>query len=192
MKNSIYKLIILCGKAGAGKDYLLQKVYKLHHNDLNLIISDTTRPPRLPNEQNGVSYNFLTPEEFKKRKHIETSSFNNWLYGIPIDSLRKDKINIGVLNLNSIIQIQHDKSIDLKIFYITAKDKTRIIRQINREINPSITEICRRFLADEMDFSDIKSLQCTELKNDNTADVIYSIQNISNLINEWTKENNNI
>lgn len=187
-----YKLIVFCGKAGAGKDYLLQKIYELHNTDLNLIISDTTRPPRLPNEQNGVSYNFLTPEEFEKRKHIETSSFNNWLYGTPLDSLRKDKINIGILNLSGITQISHNQEIDLKVFYITAKDKTRILRQIAREENPNIKEICRRFIADEMDFSDINNLKCVELRNENTADLIYSLQTISNLITEWTKENNNI
>ena len=190
--NDEYKLIILCGKAGAGKDYLLQKIYELHSNDLNLIISDTTRPPRLPNEQNGVSYNFLTAEEFKNRKHIEVSSFNNWLYGTPIDSLRKDKINIGILNLDGIFQLQNKPYLNLKIYYITATDKNRMLRQINREANPDIKEICRRFLADEMDFSDIDNLECTELRNDNTADMIYSIQTISNFINEWTKENNNI
>ena len=190
--NDEYKLIILCGKAGAGKDYLLQKIYELHSNDLNLIISDTTRPPRLPNEQNGVSYNFLTAEEFKNRKHIEVSSFNNWLYGTPIDSLYKDKINIGILNLEGIFQLQNKPYLNLKIYYITATDKNRMLRQINREANPDIKEICRRFLADEMDFSDIDNLECTELRNDNTADMIYSIQTISNFINEWTKENNNI
>lgn len=190
--NDEYKLIILCGKAGAGKDYLLQKIYELHSNDLNLIVSDTTRPPRLPNEQNGVSYNFLTPEEFKNRKHIEVSSFNNWLYGTPIDSLHKDKINIGILNLDGIFQLQNKPYLNLKIYYITATDKNRMLRQINREANPDIKEICRRFLADEMDFSDIDILECVKLRNDNTADVIYSIQTISNFITEWTKENNNI
>ena len=66
-----------------------------------------------------------------------------------------------------------------------------MLRQINREVNPDIKEICRRFLADEMDFSDIDMLECTELRNDNTADLLCSIQTISNFINEWTKENNN-
>lgn len=184
-----YKLIILCGKAGAGKDYLLQKIYELHNNDLNLIVSDTTRPPRLPNEQNGVNYNFLTKEEFEQRQHIETSSFNNWLYGTPIDSLREDKINIGILNLEGITQLIYKPYLDLKIFYVTANDYTRLLRQIDREKNPSIKEICRRFLADEIDFSDINSLECTELKNDNTSDTIYSLQTLSNIITDWTKVN---
>ena len=34
-----------------------------------------------------------------------------------------------------------------------AKDKTRLLRCLNREENPDCEEICRRFMTDEQDFA---------------------------------------
>ena len=57
------KVIALYGKAGAGKDALLQTTMKLAGSELNEIISCTTRPPR-QGEVNHVNYHFVTLEEF--------------------------------------------------------------------------------------------------------------------------------
>ena len=57
-----YKIVALIGKAGSGKDTLLQNLID-DNKGWNEIISCTTRPPR-EGEKNGVNYYFLSDEEF--------------------------------------------------------------------------------------------------------------------------------
>lgn len=47
--------------------------------------------------------------------------------------------------------------------FIEASDKTRLLRQLNRETNPDVREIIRRYGADENDFS-IENLQDIEFQ----------------------------
>lgn len=65
------KVIIFSAPSGSGKstiiNYLMQQGLNLHFS-----ISATSRPPR-GQEQHGVEYFFLTPEEF--RVHIENGDF---------------------------------------------------------------------------------------------------------------------
>ena len=45
---------------------------------------------------------------------------------------------------------------DMTVVYIYADDKTRLLRQLNREKDPDVAEICRRYQADEANFKDLK------------------------------------
>lgn len=65
----------------------------------------------------------------------------------------KDKINIGVFNPNGINCLCADSRLSVIPIYIDVDDKTRLIRQLNREESPNCHEICRRFFADEQDFN---------------------------------------
>ena len=156
MNNKKYTLVILCGKAGSGKDYLLSKILEHYGDELNPLVSDTTRPPRA-GEEDGKEYNFLSYADFFAKKHIEVTSYNvtgeeTWLYGTPYSALREDKINIGILNPDGVRQLYEKDDLNIHIFLVTATDKTRMLRQMNREKYPNYAEICRRFLADEEDF----------------------------------------
>ena len=67
------KLIIFSAPSGSGKSTIVQWMMK-EHPELNLYfsISCTSRAPR-GNEQHGVEYFFLTPQEFRER--IERNEF---------------------------------------------------------------------------------------------------------------------
>lgn len=184
MKNK-YNLIIIFGKAGAGKDTLLQTVYKKRKDDLNLIISDTTRPPR-DKEVDGVDYNFVSEDFFltHKDEYLEYTKFNNWYYGTRFTSLSKDKINIGVMNLSGIKKLYEYDDIKVKLYYVSAPEKERILRQINREKYPDIKEICRRFLADEEDFGDLHKYPFIKLRNS----AHFSIPQCTEIIEEGIDE----
>ena len=112
-----YKLIVLCGKAGVGKDYLLWHLKTKFSEDVHCVVSDTTRPARY-GEIDGTTYNFLTEKEFHSRDHIEQSYFNNWYYGTPTDSLSKDKINILILNPDGVRQIYTREDLKIKLFLV--------------------------------------------------------------------------
>ena len=183
---SEYNLIILCGKSGAGKDYILNELLNTYPKDVSPIILDTTRPRR-GLELNGKDYNFLTEEEYFKKEHIGEQIFNNWYYGIPIDSLKKDKINIGILSPQAIENLYSKDNFNIVLFYITASDKERILRQINREPYPDILEICRRFLADEEDFKNLYKYPFRKLRNSFNYDVSQCIGIIKKSIEKMKK-----
>lgn len=68
------RLFIVSGPAGAGKGTILARVRELRP-DLGLSVSCTTRQPR-SGEQEGISYYFITPEEFRSR--VEAGEFLEW------------------------------------------------------------------------------------------------------------------
>lgn len=87
---------------------------------------------------------------------LEYMEFRGWLYGTSINELSKDNINIGVFNPTGIRNMLKNPNIELYVYYVQAKDRTRLLRQLEREYNPDIMEIIRRFQADEEDFKDLE------------------------------------
>ena len=152
-----YKMIGICGKAGSGKDTIMRKVVD-KNSFLHEMVSCTTRPKR-EGEVDGVNYHFLTGEQFGNKvvngEMLEATCFNDWFYGTSYDSLRSDCVNIGVFNPEGIDSISAHKDIALIVFLIEANDKNRLLRQLNREENPDVHEIIRRFKTDEEDFADL-------------------------------------
>jgi len=131
-----YKIIALFGPAGSGKDYILSHLFRTIYGktQLNKIIASTTRPAR-HNEVDGVNYHFInSAQEFMSmenlKKWIEFTCFNNWWYGTSIDSLTKDKINVGIFSPKAIEQILEDEEIDCIPIFIWCPDKIRLLRQL--------------------------------------------------------------
>lgn len=171
-----FKIIALYGMAGAGKDTILNRIIEDYGGVLNLnpIISCTTRPPR-EGEIDGVAYHFLSNEEFANKvlngDMLEATEFRNWFYGTPIDSLYLDKVNIGVFNIAGIECLQQDPRLEIYPVYVTVSDKTRLIRQLNREKSPDCHEICRRFFTDEQDFDATDIIPSLFLNNEDNIHI---------------------
>lgn len=178
-----YKVIALMGEAGTGKDTLLKKMKESAPDLFHSIVSYTTRPKR-EKEIDGVDYHFISTEDFAKKvlnnEMLEATNFNDWFYGTGLDDLKKDKINIGVFNPTGVEALMFEKNkIDLKVFRIKTSDKTRMLRQLNRELNPNVHEIIRRFKADWLDFDDLSDLApYEEIQNETIEDLEVSIQKI--------------
>lgn len=174
-----YKIIALIGEAGSGKDTLLQNILK-KSNELHEIISYTTRPPR-EGEVDGINYHFLTEEQFKQKindgEMLETSCFNDWFYGTGYNSLRSDCVNIGVFNPNGIDSMIAHKDVYVVAYYVRANEKQRLLRQLNREENPNVREIIRRFTADLLDFEDLDFCY-NEIINNTKNDLAYATEKV--------------
>lgn len=172
-----YKVIAICGKAGSGKDTILQRVV-VACPQLHEVVSCTTRPMR-EGEADGVNYFYLTGEQFGEKvlrgEMLEATCFNDWFYGTAYDSLRSDCVNIAVFNPEGIDSIAAHKNIEMVVFYVEAKDKTRLLRQLNRETDPDVHEIIRRFRADELDFEDL-DFHHNVLTNETKEDLDYNVQ----------------
>lgn len=171
-----YKVLALIGEAGSGKDTLMKGVLKVNPN-LHEIISCTTRPPR-EGEKEGVNYYFLSNEDFTQKilnnEMLEATVFNNWCYGISYESLDENKVNIGVFNPAGIESLMQHNNIFIVCYYVRAADKERLLRQLNRETNPNVEEIIRRFKADKVDFEDLQ-FHHNEIENNTIQDMYKNI-----------------
>lgn len=183
-------IVALFGAAGAGKDTIQKEIVKQSPYLCHEIISSTTRPPR-EYEQNWVDYHFISDEESKKyldqEEYLEYAEFRGWRYGTLKDSIRSDKINIGVFNIAGVKQLLNLPLNEYTIIpiYITCSDKTRLLRQLNREVCPDCEEICRRFKTDKKDF-DPKNINFHHLVIENEHNEVSAI--VRNEILPWVYE----
>jgi guanylate kinase len=177
------KIIALIGEAGSGKDYLLHRAMA-HYPDYHEIISTTTRPPR-EGEVEGKNYYFVDYDTFYELMDngdmLECTNFNNWWYGTSLNSLDKDKVNIGVFNPAGIMSLSKNKNIDLRVFYVRAPARERLIRQLEREQNADVREIIRRYEADETDFANLNFIY-EDIKNSSIDNLWTALEQL-----RWTK-----
>lgn len=152
------KIIALFGPAGAGKDYLYKKLLEEYNDNINGIVSYTTRPMR-EGEKDGVEYHFVDDKEFHRQVQagnmLEWTEFRLWFYGTGLDALDPNKINIGVFNIDGIRTLLKNNKIEVQPILISTSAKTRLMRQLQREENPDVNEIIRRYQTDAKDFLDI-------------------------------------
>lgn len=176
------KLFVFMGKSAAGKDTLFQAVMK-ENEQLKTVVSYTTRPIR-SGEQEGVEYHFVSEERLqeleKEGKVVECRCYETvhgpWYYFTvddgQIDFATGDYCMISTLEGYEKIRDYYGAG-QVSPVYIEIDDFTRIERSLAREKNqqtPCVSEVCRRFLADELDFreSELTRLGITE-RVDNTC-----------------------
>ncbi|MBQ7535932.1 MAG: guanylate kinase [Stomatobaculum sp.] len=172
------KIIYLMGKSASGKDTIYRELLKRFPN-LKRLIPFTTRPRR-EGEQDGEDYHFVTPEELdafeKSGKLVEKRVYETvagpWIYATvdwetaPDASSGKEGSSdgsgaaIGIGTLESYLKLRAYYGADRMLpLYIETDDGTRLQRALDREKkqkNPNYAELCRRFLADQQDFSEEK------------------------------------
>lgn len=165
-----YNVIMIIGPAGSGKDTLAKHLCAMHPNIFNFVLSATTRPMR-ENEKQNVDYIFMSEEEFHSTDMLETSNFNNWWYGTPLSSFDPLLANVVVANPQGVESYLKDKEhIEVqKIYLLNTKDKIRLLRQLNREEEPNVEEIIRRYGTDKKDF-EVLNFKYISLPNNNQED----------------------
>lgn len=148
-ENIKYKIAIIIGKTGSGKDTIFKKIEE--SDKIHKVISTTTRPMR-EYEVDGVDYHFIDRYDFIEQdnfdKFIDTSIFNGWYYGTHINDLDTNKINILVGDNARLLDLLVNDQIDPIIFFIEATGKERLLRCLTREENPDVDEIVRRYSAE--------------------------------------------
>lgn len=174
-----YNIIAITGKSASGKDRILREIEKVVGNKMNIIVPTTSRPRR-NYEVEGKDYYFISENEFFKRRtynnFIECTAHREWLYGVEFQNLYLSKVNIGVFNPIAIKQLAERKDVNLTIFRIEAKDKTRLLRQLNREEDPDCQEIIRRYNSDCFDFFSFDyNYPNTKIKNETEEDLVAAL-----------------
>lgn len=161
------KIFCLMGKSASGKDTIFKRILEKKEIPLTTVVPGTTRPIR-HGEKNGVEYFFYTEEELKKLeeagKVIEIRRYNT-IHGIwnyftaddgQIDLEVGDYILIGTLEAYIALR-NHFGAQAVVPIYIDLDDGERLHRALTRErqqTEPKYAEMCRRFLADQEDFSE--------------------------------------
>ena len=163
------KIVCLCGKSASGKN----KISELAQNNFNIkeAISHTTRPRRTGE---GDIYKFISIKEFKQMKKdnefIETRIYNTkegqWCYGLSKEAidLNSDNNYLVILDMKGLLSlkdylIEIGKIDCLTSVYVYTSSQVRLLRSLNREGNMTdkqVTEVVRRFQADEKDFLGIE------------------------------------
>lgn len=186
------KIFCLMGKSSSGKDTIFKQLQNDDDLKLKPIITYTTRPKRV-NETNGVEYYFIDEdilESYKmKDKVIEQRIYNtvngDWYYA----TLDDGQINLDMHDYILIVTLEAYKNLKFyfgeeSIFplYVTLDDGIRLERALKREReqnNPNYDELCRRFLADNIDFNIDKLEDCgvnKHYKNDDLKECICKIK----------------
>lgn len=161
------KIFCLMGKSSSGKDTLYRSL--LSELQINTIVPYTTRPIR-EGEQDGVEYHFITDEDVERLQAqgrvIELRSYYTvhgiWKY-LTVDDRQVDLSSSSYLMIGTVEAYCRLKEYygekNLVPIYIEVDDGVRLQRALDRErmqVKPKYAEMCRRFLADEEDFSKIR------------------------------------
>ena len=168
------KIYYLMGKSSSGKDTIFKKLIEDKELALKTITGYTTRPMR-EGEREGFEYHFVNEETMSRLegegKVIERRSYNTvhgvWNYFTvddgQIDLYSENRyILIGTLESYEKVRKYFGKEY-LVPLYITVDDGERLKRALDREKlqdSPRYAEMCRRFLADEQDFSEENITRC--------------------------------
>ena len=166
------KIFYIMGKSASGKDKIYSRLAGNKELDLKKLILYTTRPVR-DGEKDGVQYYFTDErrlQEFETAGKVIESRAYNTVYGIWTyfySGRRTDRPEQWEIILESERWNLFQKSENVIYgkesvipVYIEVEDGERLIRAIRREQEqetPKYKELCRRFLADEEDFSEEKN-----------------------------------
>lgn len=161
------KIFYIMGKSAAGKDKIYSYLAEDKQLGLQKLILYTTRPIRAE-EKNGREYFFTDDKKLKefeeKDKLIEARAYHTvhgiWTYFTAddgqVDLKKADYLGIGTLE--SFIKIKkyygQENVVPIYIQVENGERLTRALEREKRQENPRYAEMCRRFLADEEDFSE--------------------------------------
>ena len=161
------RIYYLLGKSATGKDTLYKEILK-RRPKLRTVTMYTTRPIR-EGETDGVEYFFTDREELEQQlasgKVIESRTYQTiagpWTYYTVDDgqfNVADDESCLMIGTLESYEKMcTYFESGKMVPVYIEVPDGIRLLRAVKREENqkkPNYREVCRRYLADEKDFSE--------------------------------------
>ena len=158
MKNDKNILLVLSSPSGAGKTTLTKKIQQ-KFNSFKISVSHTTRKPR-PNEVDGIDYNFVSIDEFKKKiqdqKFYEYAKIFDNFYGTSkdnVDELIKKNDVIFDIDWQGNKQLSNFKNLNLLKIFITTADKNDLKERLLKRNQDSENEVKKRLKSYEEDIN---------------------------------------
>ncbi len=192
-------IFYVMGKSASGKD-TIYKILREKLPQIKTVVPYTTRPIRA-GENEGVEYHFVSGKELsgleKQGKVIEKRTYQTvygpWSYATVDDGqIVLDMCNYFMIGtLESYEAVRNYFGSDALIpLYIEVEDGERLQRALDRErqqTKPKYAEMCRRFLADEADFSNENMEKC-EISEKN----IFENKELESCVQALINEINNV
>ena len=187
------KIFYIMGKSSSGKDSIYRQLEGDQELGLKRLVIYTTRPIR-DGEVNGREYFFADEnklKEFRRNgKLIEARTYQTvygpWTYFTADDgqvSVGNDSY-LGIGTLESFVRLREYYGNEVMWpVYIEVEDGERLERALAREKTqevPKYEEMCRRFLADQNDFSEENILKAgiwKRFENNNLYECVKEIVN---------------
>lgn len=165
------KIFCLMGKSSSGKDTIYKKLMTSEQASFSKIVLYTTRPIR-EGEKEGREYHFILDEEMtaleQQGKIVEMRAYDTcygvWKYATideNMDLENRNYLMIGTIEAFVALKKYYGSDVVVPIM-IELDDGVRLQRALDRERQqnvPKYSELCRRFLADEADFSSERKLE---------------------------------
>ena len=157
-------IFYLMGKSASGKDTIYEALLSDASLKLSPLIPWTTRPVRA-REKEGVEYHFTDAAGLKALREkglvIEERTYQTehgpWTYfTVDEGALEGDLLGIGTLESYLKLRAYYGRDLVIPV-YVEVDDGIRLARALKRENKPGnhrYEEMCRRFLADQKDFSE--------------------------------------
>ena len=196
------KIFYVMGKSSSGKDTIYKRLME-KNPDFRTVVPYTTRPVR-DGEKDGVEYFFADEAQLNEMqeagKVIEVRSYNTrcgvWTYFTADDG----RINLeehDYLMIGTLVSYQALKEYfgaeKIVPLYIQVEDGERLFRALEREQReavPRYTELCRRFLADEEDFSEEKLQEAGIQRRFENRELEICLNEIQDFIRSERERNN--
>jgi guanylate kinase len=193
------RIFYLMGKSASGKDSIYRELLKRF--SFEKIVMYTTRPMR-QGETNGVQYYFTDETEYHRLlqtgKVVESRCYQTvhgpWIYYTVDDGMvqkegKQQYLVIGTLESYEKMKAYFGEDMLIPL-YLELEDGLRLARALEREraeAVPRYSELCRRYLADEKDFSEEKLMAAGITKrflNENMEQCIADIQEYIQTLND--------
>lgn len=196
------KIFYVMGKSSSGKDTIYKRLME-KNPDFRTVVPYTTRPVR-DGEKDGVEYFFADEAQLNEMqeagKVIEVRSYNTrcgvWTY-FTADDGRINLEEYDYLMIGTLVSYQALKEYfgaeKIVPLYIQVEDGERLFRALEREQReavPRYTELCRRFLADEEDFSEEKLQEAGIQRRFENRDLEICLNEIQDFIRSERERNN--
>ncbi|MBQ3028289.1 MAG: guanylate kinase [Lachnospiraceae bacterium] len=186
------KIYVLMGKSATGKDTVFKRLIGMKELALRTVVGYTTRPIRR-GEADGKEYFFVSVEKWqelqKENKVIESRTYHtvvgDWHYFTvddgQIDLEGQDYLFISTLSGYEQLKKFYGEDVVLPL-YVEVEDDQRLWRSICRErrqAKPNYDEVCRRFLADQQDFSEEEIIRLGIGKRSRNSDLDECVKTIA-------------
>jgi len=172
--------VIILGKSGSGKDYLMRKLVE---RGLKGCLKWTTRPQR-KHEQQGITYNFVSDEQFtesiNENKFLTYQTFNvtpegrepeTWYYGVTLQEFNESQVFI--MTPGEFKNLTPEMRKGCFVVYLDIDRSVRESRLLGRQDkNDSIT---RRLDADDIDFQEYKDYDLKITDSEFSSDDVYDL-----------------
>ena len=177
------QLIIISAPSGAGKGSVISGLLERDKKNLWLSVSTTSRQPR-SNDIPGVTYNFVSKEEFeeliKEDYFLEYTNYVGNYYGTPKQAI-KEKLEQGI---DVILEIEIEGAMNIKklvpealfIFIMPPSLKTLVTRLKNRKTD-SKDKIIERFHTAYKEINEVTKYNYVVV-NDILEDAIDKVESI--------------